>query len=104
MLDYKIDIDTLDWINAGTGIRYKVHKNKDVQLRVIEFSEGLEHRDWCQVGHTAIILEGCLEIQFESLTEIYEPGSILVIPEGEKHKHIPRPLSPLVRMFSVEKP
>ena len=104
MLNYKVEFDTLDWVNAGTGIRHKTYKNNNVQLRLIEFSEGLEHPDWCLVGHTAYILEGRLEICFESFSEVYEPGSALLIPEGESHKHIPRPLSPLVRLFSVEKP
>ena len=104
MKNYKIEFNNLDWIAAGVGARYKIHKDKQTQVRLIEFSDNLEHPEWCITGHTAYVLEGCLEIKFETFIEVYETGSVLFIPEGECHKHIPRPLTPLVRLFSVEKP
>ena len=101
---YKIQFDSLDWVVVNEKARYKIYKNNETQVRLIEFSEGLKHPEWCLKGHTAQVLEGTLEITFESSTEVYERGDVLFIPDGENHKHIPKPLSPVVRLLSIEKP
>ena len=104
MSKYKIQFENVDWVVVNEKARYKIYKNDETQVRLIEYSAGLKHPDWCLKGHTAYVLEGKLEIKFESSTEVYEAGDILLIPDGENHKHIPVPLSPVVRFISVEKP
>lgn len=103
MNNYKVTLESLEWINADKGTRYKLYKNNEIQVRLIEFAAGLQHPQWCLTGHTAYVIDGRLEIRFASHSEIYEPGDALIIPEGEEHKHIPKPLTPLVRLFSVER-
>lgn len=102
--NYKIQFEDLDWIVVNDKARYKIYKNDETQVRLIEFSQGLLHPDWCLKGHIGHVLEGKLEIKFASTTEVYECGDVLVVPDGENHRHIPKPLSPVVRLLSIEKP
>lgn len=103
MKNCKINFEKLDWIIVNDGARYKVHQDGETMVRLIEFFECLQHPEWCLNGHIAYVLEGRLQMKFSTTTEIYETGDVLVIPEGDECRHIPRPLSPVVRLFSVEK-
>ena len=83
------------------GVRQKVITDGNKKLRLVEFLPTLPLH-WCEKGHCGCILEGQLEVEFESGTHVFEPGDGVFIPDGHAHKHRARVLSPLVRMISVE--
>ncbi len=102
MIDYKVRFNDIPWHTVAPGAREKLCAQGDTRLRLIEFREGLQHPEWCLRGHMAIVLEGRLELRFDGQTLNYDEGDALFIPEGEAHRHIPRPLSARVLLFSVE--
>ncbi len=99
---YKVQFDKLDWIEPGDGIRYKCFQQAGFQVRLVEFTQKMVHADWCLKGHYAYLIAGKLEIQFSGKTEVYEPGDVIFIPDGEEHQHRPGVLSEKVLFFSVE--
>jgi len=103
-MSYRLAFATLPWQAPARGIRYKAHEQDGVRVRLIEFEAGLDHPEWCVTGHTAYVLEGRLELRFDEHTEVYEPGDMLLIPDGEAHRHVPVPLTARVRLVSVESP
>ena len=87
MSSYKINFDGMEWTDAGNGMRYKVYKNGNQQLRLIEFSEGFVESDWCTNGHTGVVLEGSFSTDFNGYIERFVKGDITHIPSGEADKH-----------------
>ena len=102
MSRYRVDFKAIDWRERAPGAREKVFEDCGRRVRLIEFTAGLEHPHWCETGHMAQVLEGELELRFDHETLIYRPGDVLFIPDGEAHRHIPRPLTERVLLFSVE--
>ena len=101
--EYKVQFDTLEWIDTGQGIRYKSFQQNGFQLRVIEFSKGMQHDHWCTTGHMGYVIEGQLDIQFSNAKVTYKTGDSLFIPGGEEHKHKPDAVTEHVTIFSIEK-
>jgi quercetin dioxygenase-like cupin family protein len=100
---YKVQFDKLKWVEPGDGIRYKCYQQENYQLRLVEFSKKMTHKNWCLKGHFAYVVAGRMELEFAETTEVYDTGDALFILEGEKHKHRPKALSEKVVFFSVEK-
>ena len=99
---HKVDFDAIEWCERAPGARDKVYEHDGHRVRLIEFTKALEHPHWCETGHMAQVLEGELELRFDEETLRYRAGDVLFIPDGESHRHIPRPLTDTVRLFSVE--
>jgi quercetin dioxygenase-like cupin family protein len=72
------------------------------QLRVVEFERGLEHPEWCQVGHVGCVLEGRLGLEFDDETVELEPGDGFIIPDGRASRHRPVPLTAHVLLLLSE--
>jgi quercetin dioxygenase-like cupin family protein len=87
MNNHKIYFDGIEWINAGTGVRYKAFIHKNQRLRLIEFSDGFIEQDWCIFGHAGIVLDGSFAIDFNGNVERYSKGDVIFIPCGEPDKH-----------------
>ena len=49
------------------------------------------------------MLDGVVEIDIAGTVVLYEAGDVLILPEGEEHKHRPKVLSEKMRFFAVEK-
>ncbi|MDR0508308.1 MAG: hypothetical protein LBG63_00545 [Candidatus Methanoplasma sp.] len=84
---HKIIFDNIEWINAGTGVRYKAYVHGNQRLRIVEFSEGFEEPGWCLRGHAGMVLEGSFGIDFNGKTERYSKGDLIFISGGEADKH-----------------
>ncbi|MCL2295922.1 MAG: hypothetical protein FWC29_02430 [Methanomassiliicoccaceae archaeon] len=84
---HKVVFDNIEWINAGIGVRYKVHIHENQRLRIVEFSEGFVEPDWCLHGHAGMVLEGSFGLDFNGRTERYSKGDLIFIPGGEADKH-----------------
>jgi len=101
MLQYKVVFDDLRWEQTMQGLRYKIYKQNNKQLRLIEYTEEMPLH-WCEKGHYGYILEGQFEIEYLNEKVIYQTGDGVFIPEGKKHKHRAKVLSELVRVMFVE--
>jgi len=95
--------DELEWIEVGDGMRFKRFQQGELQLRLVEWDKSMLHSDWCLKGHVGYVIEGVVEIDVAGKVFQYQQGDVLVLPEGEAHKHRPKVLSEKMRFFSVEK-
>ena len=75
----------------------------ELQVRLVEWDKAMVHASWCVKGHVGYVLEGVVEIDIAGEVVRYEAGDVLILPEGEAHKHRPKVLSEKMRFFSVEK-
>jgi ethanolamine utilization protein EutQ (cupin superfamily) len=100
-MNYKIDFDSIPWETPMHGVRHKVLKQGDKQLRLVEYTRDLEPH-WCEKGHIGYVLEGRLEIAFDNETLVCNPGDGIFISSGSEHKHSGRVLSEFVRVVFVE--
>jgi len=101
MLQYKVVFDDLAWEQPMEGLRYKVYRHNNKQLRLIEYTKEMPLH-WCEKGHYGYILEGRFEIEYQNEKTIYQTGDGVFIPEGQKHKHRAKVLSDLVQVLFVE--
>ena len=88
-MNYKIDFASIPWETPMKGVRHKVIKQGDRQLRLVEYTKDLVPH-WCDKGHIGYVLEGQLEITFENERVVYNPGDGVFIPSGKDHKHMGR--------------
>ncbi len=86
-MEHKVDFNKVPWESPMAGMRQKVHRLGNRQLRVVEYSAGLAPH-WCEKGHVGYILKGQLEIRFETGTETFSSGDGIAIPAGEKDRHM----------------
>ncbi len=99
--EVKINFDMLRWESATPGMRFKVYRDKNKQVRLLELTKEFVENDWCLKGHIGYILDGRLEITFSTeLPTLLEMGDGLMITEGIQHKA--RALSEVVKLILVE--
>jgi quercetin dioxygenase-like cupin family protein len=101
--DYKIQFDQMAWFEAGDGMRYKRFQQGELQLRLVEWDRAMVHADWCFKGHIGFVLDGEVEIDIAGKVFSYAKGDVILLPEGEEHRHRPKVLTDKVQFFSVEK-
>ena len=102
MVPYKVDFKSTPWETPVVGVRFKIYKQGDKQLRLVEFTNEFVEPDWCTKGHIGYILEGQLEVNFDGRVVIFNPGDGLFIPAGEEHKHMAKVLTDVVKLILVE--
>ncbi len=93
---------SMDWESVAPNVRRKLHRVGRCQLRVVEFQKGLEHPEWCEVGHTGYLLQGSLALEFDGRTLEIGPGDGFVIPTGKANRHRPVPLTDRVVLILSE--
>jgi len=101
MLQYKVDFDKLEWERPIEGVKCKMTKYDNKQLRLIEYTKEMPPH-WCEKGHYGLVLDGELEIEFQNEKIIYKSGDGVCIPDGEEHKHKGRVLTESVKVIFVE--
>jgi quercetin dioxygenase-like cupin family protein len=101
MLQYKVNFDKLDWEAPLEGVKSKIYKHKDKQIRLIVYSRKMPLH-WCVKGHYGYILEGKFEMEFQNKKIIYQTGDGLFIPEGKKHRHRAKVLTEFVKVIFIE--
>jgi len=101
MIPYKVNFQSIAWESPMKGLRFKAVKMKDKQLRLVEYTQQMEHH-WCEKGHIGYVLEGKFEIEYPDQTYIYNPGDGIIIPNGSEHKHMGKPLTEIVKVIFVE--
>ena len=101
-LPKRVDFSKLRWETPVPGIRYKIYRQGDKQIRFVELKSGFVESDWCTRGHIGYILKGKLKVKFVDKSLIFNYGDAFSIPAGRKSKHKAYPLTSLVRLFLVE--
>lgn len=56
-------------------------------IRLVEFSDEFNEKDWCTKGHVGYVLEGRLLIDFDGTVTEFTTGDGLFIPKGEGNRH-----------------
>lgn len=99
-MQFLVDFNALSW-ETQTGFRHKIIKQGSNRLRLIEYTKHLEPH-WCEKGHCGFVLDGKLEISFNTDVVVFNPGDGILIPDGAEYKHMLRILSDVARVFLVE--
>ena len=102
MEQYRVLFDELEWQNGIQGARFKVFRSGTRQLRLLEFTSEFVEPDWCEKGHTGLVLKGELEIDFRGRLLRYPEGSAIFIPPGAASGHKARSISGVTQLFLVE--
>lgn len=87
MQKHLVYFKNISWVEPEKGLRYKAFKNDIQQIRLVEFSEGFEEKDWCLRGHAGYVLEGSCLIDFNGTKELFEKGNVIFISKGDEDKH-----------------
>jgi len=66
----RILFDALEWQSPALGLRVKVWRQGNKQLRLLEHAREFVETDWCDKAHSGLVLEGELEISFQSGTQV----------------------------------
>ena len=103
MKRYRIDFGNRPWDESVTGVRMKVYRESDTQIRLVEFSRGFVESVWCRRGHIGYVLDGRFEVSFPDSQEIFEAGDGVLIPPGDEHRHKARALTDTATLILVEK-
>ena len=90
------------WELQAQGVRVKRCKNESAEMRLVEMTPAASHPQWCEIGHCGCVVEGALDVEFESGTVRFEVGEAIVIPPGARHRHRPRAASKRVRFVLVD--
>jgi hypothetical protein len=100
-VDYRVDFKGIPWEEPMAGVRQKVMRHGDKRLRLVEYSRDLKPH-WCERGHIGYLLEGELEIKFDSGVVMFEAGDGIFIPPGPEHRHMAGVLSREATAIFVE--
>ena len=101
MLQYKVDFSKLQWDQPIKGVKCKIYKHGNKQLRLVVYTKDMPPH-WCSKGHYGLILEGEFEIEYENDKIIYKSGDGVFIPEGKEHRHMGKVISEFVKVLFVE--
>jgi len=101
MFQYKVIIDDLNWEKPLKGVKCKIFKQGEKQLRFVVYSKEMPLH-WCEKGHFGYILDGEFEIEYEHEKVIYQTGDGVFIPDGKEHRHRAKVLSEYVKVIFVE--
>lgn len=102
MASYNVNFNSLPWESPAPGAKFKVFKQGNRRLRLLELTGEFVEKEWCEKGHTGIVLEGQLEVAFADKTVRFEKGEGIFIPAGEPSKHKARAVTRFVTLFLVE--
>jgi hypothetical protein len=82
-----INFENLPWENPSPGIRYKSYINGNQKMRLLEFSNNFEEKEWCFKGHAGMVMEGECSLYFKTTTIRLKTGNTFFIPAGEEYGH-----------------
>ena len=102
MNQYRVLFDELEWQDGIHGARFKVHRQGDKQIRLLEFTSEFVEPEWCEKGHTGLVLRGELEIDIRGKLMRYPEGSVIFIPSGTANGHKARSIAAVTQLFLVE--
>ena len=102
MEQYRVDFESMPWEIPAAGVKFKAYEQDGRRLRLVEFTKEFVELEWCMNGHIGFILEGQIEVDFDSELIVFKPGDGVFIPPGEEHKHKGRALTDKVTAILME--
>jgi quercetin dioxygenase-like cupin family protein len=99
---YKADFAGIEWSFPMEGVRDKCVDQGDQRLRLVEYSQAMPPH-WCSRGHLGYVLEGAIEIEYQTATVTYQPGDGIMIPDGSAHSHRARTITDHALVVFVER-
>lgn len=85
--DILVDFENIEWENPTPGVRYKAFVRGNQRLRLLDFMEGFEEKEWCIKGHAAYVLDGEFSLYFKEGVSRLKAGDVAFIPSGEEYCH-----------------
>ena len=101
MSQYKVIFENLNWDIPSEGVKNKIFRQGNKQLRLVVFSKDMEPH-WCETGHYGYVLEGQMEIEYEAEKVLYQTGDGIFIPPGFEHRHRAKVLTDFIKVIFVE--
>ena len=102
MSGFRIDFDALEWQSPRPGMRFKLQRQGDRQIRLIEFLNDEVAEYPCEVGHAGWVLAGGLEIDIGGEVVAFREGDGIIIPAGAATCHRATKIIPGTRLMFVE--
>jgi quercetin dioxygenase-like cupin family protein len=102
MKERKVDFESLEWQNPLPGARFKVFRQGNRRLRLVEFTRGFVEPNWCAEGHIGYVLAGQMDVDFDGNVIRFSAGNGLFIPAGAESRHKASVVSDIVRLILVE--
>ena len=93
----------MPWQSPAPGVRFKAWERNGSRLRLAEFTKEFVEADWCVKGHIGYVLEGVIEVDFQTKEEVFVAGDGLFIPPGNEHGHKAKAITNSVTLVLVEK-
>lgn len=84
---YRRSLRNFPWVSPIRGLRVKVVEHGDRRIRLAEFSEVFQETGWCTKGHFGLVVSGRASIVFARRAVECQVGDVVMIPQGQKHKH-----------------
>ncbi len=100
-MEYKVDFKAISWDSPLEGMRQKIRRLGERQLRLVEYAKDLPPH-WCEKGHIGYLLEGKMEIRFADGSQIVSAGDGIASPSGQEHRHMAVILTEKVTCFFLE--
>lgn len=86
-MDLHVRFDDLPWESPAPGVRFKAVVRGAQRLRLLEFSEGFEEREWCMSGHAFQVLEGSFTLRTRRGEVRFVAGEVGFLEAGEAGAH-----------------
>lgn len=102
MGEHKVDFSALKWETPGPDVRFKESSEDGRKLRLLEFDKGFQDEVWCDKGHYGYVIEGEMDVDFGGETVRFKKGDGIVIPGGDRHKHMAHVLTDKAKVILVE--
>ena len=93
---------TMEWHSPAEAVRVKMQEFGKQKIRLLELSRGMQHPEWCIVGHVGYVLSGEFSLEFDQGTVTLKPGDGFIIPAGRASRHRPAPVSDQVTLVLFE--
>ena len=101
MTQRKIDFDELEWKTPIEGVRERSLVQNNLKMRIVEYGQSMPPH-WCEKGHYGLVLEGEMEIEYDTERILYRKGDGVFIPDGNRDRHRARVLTEKALVFFVE--
>ena len=88
MVKYLINFKNIEWQEKIPGIKFKEYYSNNKKIKLVEFNDKLDEKEWCKNGHLGYVIEGKAKVVFHNGSKvIFKKGDFINIPEGEDDKH-----------------
>ena len=74
------------WTKLNELVRQKSVEVDEKIVRILELQPGFQETQWCYKGHIGYVITGAIEVEFESDSQQFQAGDVIVLPAAIGHK------------------